>query len=198
MLPNTMHLGLSEAGLDEAGRGCLAGSVFAAAVILPDDFHHPLLNDSKQMTERARNLLREIIEREAVAWAVAEVSPERIDRINILNASIEAMNLAVERLGVRPEHLLVDGNRFHTSLDIPYTCVVKGDATYANIAAASVLAKTHRDECMLRLAAEFPEYGWAKNKGYPTLEHRRAVLEHGLTPYHRRSFSTGAEQLSLF
>lgn len=193
-----MHLGLSEAGLDEAGRGCLAGSVFAAAVILPDDFHHPLLNDSKQMTERARNLLREIIEREAVAWAVAEVSPERIDRINILNASIEAMNLAVERLGVRPEHLLVDGNRFHTSLDIPYTCVVKGDATYANIAAASVLAKTHRDECMLRLAAEFPEYGWAKNKGYPTLEHRRAVLEHGLTPYHRRSFSTGAEQLSLF
>lgn len=193
-----MHIGLCEAGLDEAGRGCLAGGVFAAAVILPEDFHHPLLNDSKQMTERARNILREIIEREAVAWAVVEVSPERIDRINILNASIEAMNIAVERLAVRPQHLLVDGNRFHTSLDIPYTCVVKGDATYANIAAASVLAKTHRDECMLRLAEEFPEYGWAKNKGYPTLEHRRAVLQHGLTPYHRRSFNTGADQLTLF
>jgi ribonuclease HII len=193
-----MHIGLCEAGLDEAGRGCLAGGVFAAAVILPENFHHPLLNDSKQMTERARNILREIIEREAVAWAVVEVSPERIDRINILNASIEAMNIAVERLAVRPEHLLVDGNRFHTSLDIPYTCVVKGDATYANIAAASVLAKTHRDECMLRLAEEFPEYGWAKNKGYPTLEHRRAVLQHGLTPYHRRSFNTGADQLTLF
>jgi ribonuclease HII len=193
-----MHIGLCEAGLDEAGRGCLAGGVFASAVILPEDFHHPLLNDSKQMTERARNILREIIEREAVAWAVVEVSPERIDRINILNASIEAMNIAVERLAVRPEHLLVDGNRFHTSLNIPYTCVVKGDATYANIAAASVLAKTHRDECMLRLAEEFPEYGWAKNKGYPTLEHRRAVLQHGLTPYHRRSFNTGADQLTLF
>lgn len=198
MLANSMHTGVCEAGLDEAGRGCLAGGVFAAAVILPEDFHHPLLNDSKQMTERARNILREIIEREAVAWAVVEVSPERIDRINILNASIEAMNIAVERLAVRPEHLLVDGNRFHTSLDIPYTCVVKGDATYANIAAASVLAKTHRDECMLRLAEEFPEYGWAKNKGYPTLEHRRAVLQHGLTPYHRRSFNTGADQLTLF
>ncbi|MBO5758539.1 MAG: ribonuclease HII [Rikenellaceae bacterium] len=198
MLANSMHIGLCEAGLDEAGRGCLAGGVFAAAVILPEDFHHPLLNDSKQMTERARNILREIIEREAVAWAVVEVSPERIDRINILNASIEAMNIAVERLAVRPQHLLVDGNRFHTSLDIPYTCVVKGDATYANIAAASVLAKTHRDECMLRLAEEFPEYGWAKNKGYPTLEHRRAVLQHGLTPYHRRSFNTGADQLTLF
>ena len=198
MLANSMHTGLCEAGLDEAGRGCLAGGVFAAAVILPEDFHHPLLNDSKQMTERARNILREIIEREAVAWAVVELSPERIDRINILNASIEAMNIAVERLSVRPEHLLVDGNRFHTSLDIPYTCVVKGDATYANIAAASVLAKTHRDECMLRLAEEYPEYGWAKNKGYPTLEHRRAVLEHGLSPYHRRSFNTGVSQLTLF
>ncbi len=198
MLSNSMHSTILEAGLDEAGRGCLAGPVFAAAVILPHDFHHPLLNDSKQMTERARNLLRTIIEREAVAWAVVEVSPQRIDQINILNASIEGMNLAVERLGVRPEHLLVDGNRFHTSLDIPYTCVVKGDATYANIAAASVLAKTHRDECMMRLAEEFPEYGWKRNKGYPTLEHRKAILEHGITPHHRRSFSTGAEQLSLF
>ncbi|MBQ8863278.1 MAG: ribonuclease HII [Rikenellaceae bacterium] len=198
MLSNSMHSTILEAGLDEAGRGCLAGPVFAAAVILPHDFHHPLLNDSKQMTERARNLLRTIIEREAVAWAVVEVSPQRIDQINILNASIEGMNLAVERLGVRPEHLLVDGNRFHTSLDIPYTCVVKGDATYANIAAASVLAKTHRDECMIRLAEEFPEYGWKRNKGYPTLEHRKAILEHGITPHHRRSFSTGAEQLSLF
>ena len=198
MLSNSMHSTILEAGLDEAGRGCLAGPVFAAAVILPHDFHHPLLNDSKQMTERARNLLRTIIEREAVKLAVVEVSPQRIDQINILNASIEGMNLAVERLGVRPEHLLVDGNRFHTSLDIPYTCVVKGDATYANIAAASVLAKTHRDECMIRLAEEFPEYGWKRNKGYPTLEHRKAILEHGITPHHRRSFSTGAEQLSLF
>ena len=193
-----MHTGLCEAGLDEAGRGCLAGGVFAAAVILPEDFHHPLLNDSKQMTERARNILREIIEREAVAWAVVEVSPERIDRINILNASIEAMNIAVERLSVRPEHLLVDGNRFHTSLEIPYTCVVKGDATYANIAAASVLAKTHRDECMLRLAEEYPEYGWDSNKGYPTKKHRLAVREYGLSPYHRKTFNSSPAQLELF
>jgi ribonuclease HII len=172
--------------------------VFAAAVILPPDFHHPLLNDSKQMTERARNLLRGVIEREAVAWAVAEVSAERIDQINILNASFEGMNLAVEALTTRPEHLLVDGNRFRTTLGIPYTCVVKGDATYANIAAASVLAKTHRDEYMLRLAKEYPAYGWDRNKGYPTREHRLAIREHGLTPYHRLSFNSSPEQLELF
>ena len=198
MLETCFQTKLIEVGCDEAGRGCLAGSVFAAAVILPPDFHHPLLNDSKQMTERARNLLRGVIEREAVAWAVAEVSAERIDQINILNASFEGMNLAVEALTTRPEHLLVDGNRFRTTLDIPYTCVVKGDATYANIAAASVLAKTHRDEYMLRMAEQYPHYEWHKNKGYPTLAHRKAILTHGLTPLHRKTFNSPAEQLSLF
>lgn len=198
MLANCMDINRVEAGLDEAGRGCLAGPVFAAAVILPPDFFHPLLNDSKQMTERARNILREIIEREALAWSVAQIDPRRIDQINILNASIEGMNTAVKGLSITPEHLLVDGNRFHTDLAIPYTCVVKGDATYANIAAASVLAKTHRDEYMLNAHAEFPQYGWSQNKGYPTIAHRKAILEYGLTPLHRRSFNTGVEQLSLF
>ncbi len=198
MLANCMDINRVEAGLDEAGRGCLAGPVFAAAVILPPDFYHPLLNDSKQMTERARNILREIIEREALAWSVAQIDPRRIDQINILNASIEGMNTAVKGLSITPEHLLVDGNRFHTDLAIPYTCVVKGDATYANIAAASVLAKTHRDEYMLNAHAEYPQYGWSQNKGYPTIAHRKAILEYGLTPLHRRSFNTGVEQLSLF
>ncbi len=198
MLANCMDINRVEAGLDEAGRGCLAGPVFAAAVILPPDFYHPLLNDSKQMTERARNILREIIEREALAWSVAQIDPRRIDQINILNASIEGMNTAIKGLSITPEHLLVDGNRFHTDLAIPYTCVVKGDATYANIAAASVLAKTHRDEYMLNAHAEFPQYGWSQNKGYPTIAHRKAILEYGLTPLHRRSFNTGVEQLSLF
>ncbi len=198
MLANCMDINRIEAGLDEAGRGCLAGPVFAAAVILPHDFYHPLLNDSKQMTERARNTLREIIEREALAWAVAEVSPERIDQINILHASIEGMNIATSNLRITPEHLLVDGNRFHTQLGIPYTCVVKGDATYTNIAAASVLAKTHRDEYMLKMHEQYPQYGWKQNKGYPTLAHRKAILEYGLTPLHRRTFNSGAEQLSLF
>ena len=198
MLANCMDINRVEAGLDEAGRGCLAGPVFAAAVILPPDFFHPLLNDSKQMTERARNILREIIEREALAWSVAQIDPRRIDQINILNASIEGMNTAVKGLSITPEHLLVDGNRFHTDLAIPYTCVVKGDATYANIAAASVLAKTHRDEYMLNAHAEYPQYGWSQNKGYPTIAHRKAILEYGLTPLHRRSFNTGVEQLSLF
>ena len=198
MLANCMDINRVEAGLDEAGRGCLAGPVFAAAVILPPDFYHPLLNDSKQMTERARNILREIIEREALAWSVAQIDPRRIDQINILNASIEGMNTAVKGLSITPEHLLVDGNRFHTDLAIPYTCVVKGDATYANIAAASVLAKTHRDEYMLNAHAEYPQYGWSQNKGYPTIAHRKAFLEYGLTPLHRRSFNTGVEQLSLF
>ena len=189
---------LIEAGCDEAGRGCLAGSVFAAAVILPRDFHHPLLNDSKQMTERRRNELRRIIEREAIAWRVEEVTAERIDRINILNASIEGMNLAIKGLTTTPEFIVVDGNRFHTDLDIPWRTIVKGDGKYANIAAASVLAKTYRDEYMLRLAEEYPAYGWAKNKGYPTREHRLAIREHGLTPYHRLSFNTSPEQLELF
>lgn len=189
---------LIEAGCDEAGRGCLAGSVFAAAVILPHDFHHPLLNDSKQMTERRRNELRHIIEREAIAWRVEEVKAERIDRINILNASIEGMNLAIKGLTTTPEFIVVDGNRFHTDLNIPWRTIVKGDGKYANIAAASVLAKTYRDEYMLRLAEEYPAYGWAKNKGYPTREHRLAIREHGLTPYHRLSFNTSPEQLELF
>lgn len=198
MLENSFQTELAEAGCDEAGRGCLAGAVFAAAVILPPDFHHPLLNDSKQMTERQRNLLREVIEREAVAWAVAAVSPARIDEINILNASFEGMTRAVESLAVRPAFLAIDGNRFRTRLDIPYSCIVKGDGKYADIAAASVLAKTHRDEEMLRLAAEYPQYGWERNKGYPTREHRLAIREHGLTPYHRLTFNHEIDQLSLF
>ncbi|MBO5732112.1 MAG: ribonuclease HII [Alistipes sp.] len=198
MLANTFQTELLEAGCDEAGRGCLAGSVFAAAVILPNDFHHPWLNDSKQMTEARRNKLREIIEREAVAWHVAEVTAERIDRINILNASIEGMNIAIKALDPYPEFVVIDGNRFHTSLDIAWRTIVKGDGKYANIAAASVLAKTHRDEYMLRLAEEFPMYGWDKNKGYPTRQHRLAVREYGLSPYHRLSFNCAPEQLELF
>ncbi len=187
-----------EAGCDEAGRGCLAGPVFAAAVILPEGFSHPLLNDSKQMTVRDRDALRGVIENEAVAWAVESVSAERIDAINILNASFEAMTLAVRRLERCPELLLIDGNRFRTTLDIPYRCVVGGDALYASIAAASVLAKTHRDEYMERLAAEFPEYGWLKNKGYPTKQHRDAIARHGLSPHHRKSFRSEAGQQTLF
>ncbi len=198
MLETTFQTELIEAGCDEAGRGCLAGSVFAAAVILPPDFHHPLLNDSKQMSERRRNELRTIIEREALAWSVQEVTAERIDQINILNASIEGMNLALKALSIRPEFIVVDGNRFKTDLDIPYRTIVKGDGKYANIAAASVLAKTHRDEYMMRLAEEFPMYDWAKNKGYPTLKHRLAIREHGLSPYHRLTFNTSPEQLELF
>ena len=198
MLDNCYQTELVEAGCDEAGRGCLAGSVFAAAVILPPDFYHPLLNDSKQMTERRREQLRAIIEREAVAWSVQEVTAERIDIINILNASIEGMNLAIRALGTTPGYIVVDGNRFHTDLMIPWRTIVKGDGKYANIAAASVLAKTHRDEYMMRLAEEYPMYGWAKNKGYPTREHRLAIREYGLTPYHRLSFNSSPEQLELF
>ena len=185
MLENSFQQSLLEAGCDEAGRGCLAGSVFAAAVILPPDFHHPLLNDSKQMSEKNRYALREIICREAVAWAVQEISAERIDEINILNASFEGMSLAVTQLNPQPEFLAIDGNRFYTKLEIPFQCVIKGDGKYANIAAASVLAKTFRDDYMLRIAEEYPMYGWAKNKGYPTREHRLSVREFGLSPYHR-------------
>ena len=198
MLENFYQTELLEAGCDEAGRGCLAGSVFAAAVILPPDFHHPLLNDSKQMTERNRNILREIIEREAVAWAVQEVSAARIDEINILNASFEGMSLSVEQLNPQPQFLAIDGNRFRTRLNIPYTCVIKGDGKYADIAAASVLAKTHRDEYMMRLHEEYPHYNWKSNKGYPTRDHRLAIREHGLSPYHRLSFNHNIGQLELF
>lgn len=198
MLENCYQKDLLEAGCDEAGRGCLAGSVFAAAVILPPDFHHPLLNDSKQMTARNRDTLRGVIEREAVAWAVAEVTAARIDEINILNASFEGMNTAVVQLSAAPQFLAIDGNRFRTSLDIPYACIVKGDGKYADIAAASVLAKTHRDEYMMRLHGEYPQYGWDRNKGYPTREHRLAIRRHGLTPYHRLSFNHDKDQLELF
>ena len=197
-METTFQRELIEAGCDEAGRGCLAGSVFAAAVILPPDFYHPLLNDSKQMTERRRDQLRVIIEREAIAWHVAEVTAERIDQINILHASIEGMNIALKALKTVPEYIVVDGNRFHTDLSTPWRTIVKGDGKYANIAAASVLAKTHRDEYMMRIAEEYPMYGWAKNKCYPTREHRIAVREYGLSPYHRKTFNVSPEQLELF
>ena len=198
MLENSFQHELIEAGCDEAGRGCLAGSVFAAAVILPPDFYHPLLNDSKQMSEKNRYALREVICKEAVAWAVQEVSAERIDEINILHASFEGMSLAVEQLNPQPEFLAIDGNRFYTKLQLPFQCIVKGDGKYANIAAASVLAKTHRDEYMMRLHEEFPHYGWDRNKGYPTREHRLAIREYGLTPYHRMTFNHLEGQMELF
>ena len=197
MLKPYLVEGRIEAGCDEAGRGCLAGPVTAAAVILPQGFSHELLNDSKQLTERQRDMLRPIIEREALAWAVAMVSPEEIDHINILNASITAMHRAVDQLKVRPEALLIDGNRFKPYRDIPHTTIVKGDATMMSIAAASILAKTHRDELMCRLAKECPGYGWERNKGYPTKEHRAAIARLGITPHHRRSFQL-LEQPTLF
>ena len=193
--------GRLEAGCDEAGRGPLAGPVFAAAVILPADFHHPLLNDSKQMTERAREELRSIIEREAVAWAVEEVSVDDIDRLNILWASVTGMQRAVLRLDPRPEFLLVDGNKFRPFQGYgfnDYTTVVHGDATYASIAAASVLAKTHRDEFMRRISADYPQYGWDRNMGYPTAEHIEAIRLHGYTPWHRKSFHVKELEPSLF
>lgn len=182
------HPTLLEAGCDEAGRGCLAGPVVAAAVILPKDFYHPLLNDSKQLTEKQRNVLKPIIEQAAVAYAVGMVDNEQIDVINILNASIRAMHLAVEQLAVTPRLLLIDGNRFKPYKDIQHACIVKGDSLYASIAAASVLAKTARDELMEGLAEEYPHYGWKNNKGYPTRQHRDAIKVHGATNYHRKSF----------
>lgn len=197
-LLNRMNEGLIEAGCDEAGRGPLAGPVYAASVILPDDFHHPLLNDSKKMTEKARNILREVIEKEAVAWAVEAVDASEIDQLNILNASITGMQRAVRRLSVKPEFLLIDGNRFKPFDGYAYKTVVHGDATYASIAAASVLAKTWRDEFMRKIAAEFPEYGWAKNMGYPTKEHIEAIRKHGYTPYHRMSFHPKELEPTLF
>lgn len=197
MLENCTQYDLPEGGCDEAGRGCLAGAVFAAAVILPPDFSDPLLDDSKRMTERNRDRLRLVIEREAVAWAVEAVSAARIDEINILNASFEGMSLAVARLDPAPQLLAIDGNRFRTNLGIPYRCIVKGDGKYADIAAASVLAKTHRDEYMRRLDAEYPQYGWAKNKGYPTRAHRLAIRRYGLSPYHRLTFNHEADQMEF-
>ena len=187
-----------EAGCDEAGRGPLAGPVFAAAVILPKDFHHPLLNDSKKMTEKAREILRPIIEAEAVAWAVEEVSAEEIDSINILNASITGMQRAVRRLSVKPDFLLIDGNRFKPMKEYEHLCVVKGDGKYTSIAAASVLAKTYRDEYMRRLAQEYPQYGWERNMGYPTKEHVDAIIKHGYTPHHRKSFHLKQLEPTLF
>ena len=197
-LLNFLHSDLVEAGCDEAGRGPLAGPVFAAAVILPKDFHHPLLNDSKKMTEKARETLRPIIEREAIAWAVEEVSAEEIDTINILNASIAGMQRAVRRLSVKPEYLLIDGNRFKPFDDYKYQCIVKGDAKFTSIAAASVLAKTYRDEYMRTLALKHPEYGWERNMGYPTKEHIEAIRQHGYTAQHRKSFHVKELEPTLF
>lgn len=181
--------GLVEAGCDEAGRGCLAGSVYAAAVILPPDYENSELNDSKKLTARRRRLLRETIERDAVAWAVGVVTPEEIDSINILNASILAMHRALDKLKVRPQAVIVDGNRFKPYCDLPYTTIVKGDGKYLSIAAASILAKTYRDDYMDRLAEEYPAYDWLNNKGYPTKKHREAIRREGITPYHRRTFN---------
>ena len=188
MLQPYLHKNLLECGLDEAGRGCLAGPVFAAAVILPPDFNNELLNDSKQLSEAQRYQLRPIIEWQAIAWGVGMVMPDEIDKINILNASFLAMHRALEQLKVQPQHLLVDGNRFKTTLTIPYTCVVKGDATYQSIAAASILAKTYRDDYMNHLDAQYPQYQWAVNKGYPTKVHREAIQQFGITPHHRLTY----------
>ena len=215
MLASHYYEGKVEAGCDEAGRGSLAGSVYAAAVILPPDYHNDLLNDSKQLTEKRRYQLREIIERDAVAWAVGIVSPDEIDKINILNASILAMHRALDQLKVRPEAIIVDGNRFkpyrepitnnnetitnnREPITIPYTTIVKGDGKYLAIAAASILAKTYRDDYMNELAKEYPQYDWLSNKGYPTKKHRDAIRQYGITPYHRKSYNLlGTEELSL-
>lgn len=189
---------LIEAGCDEAGRGCYAGPVFAAAVILPKNFYHPLLNDSKQVKELQRNELRIIIEQQAIAFAVGMVTHEEIDQINILKASFKAMHLAIEKLNPQPQFLLIDGNRFTSYKKIKHQCIVKGDATYANIAAASILAKTYRDDFMMKLHKKFPQYNWQKNKGYGTLEHRKAIEEFGLCKYHRKSFNILPKQMKLF
>jgi len=198
MLESCYYKGLTEAGCDEAGRGCLAGAVYAAAVILPEGYQNELLNDSKQLTEKKRYQLRETIERDAVAWAVGIVTPEEIDKINILNASILAMHRALDQLKVRPQAVIVDGNRFKPWGGIPYTTIVKGDGKYLAIAAASILAKTYRDDYMKRLAEDYPQYDWCSNKGYPTGKHREAIRRYGITPYHRKSYNLlGDGQLSL-
>ena len=208
MLASHYYNGKVEAGCDEAGRGCLAGSVYAAAVIFPEDYQNDELNDSKQLTNKRRKQLREIIQRDAVAWAVGIVTPEEIDHINILNASILAMHRALDQLQVRPEAIIVDGNRFkpyhepitnnREPITIPHTTIVKGDGKYLSIAAASILAKTYRDDYMDLLAQEFPQYDWLSNKGYPTKKHREAIRQYGITPYHRKTFNMlGDGQLSL-
>ena len=215
MLASHYYEGKIEAGCDEAGRGCLAGSVYAAAVIFPEDYQNEELNDSKQLTDKRRKQLREIIERDAVAWAVGIVTPDEIDRINILNASILAMHRALDQLSIRPEAIIVDGNRFkpyhptdiiprpsllvpHSSSAIPHTTIVKGDGKYLSIAAASILAKTYRDDYMDQLALEYPQYDWQKNKGYPTPKHREAIRQYGITPFHRKTFNMlGDGQLSF-
>ena len=198
MLKSHYYEGLVEAGCDEAGRGCLAGSVYAAAVIFPPDYQNADLNDSKQLTDRRRHLLREVIERDALAWAVGIVTAEEIDKINILNASILAMHRALDGLKVRPQAVIVDGNRFKPYGDVPFTTIVKGDGKYLSIAAASILAKTFRDDYMNQLAEEYPMYDWHGNKGYPTRKHREAIRQYGITPYHRRSYNLlGDGQLML-
>lgn len=198
MLAPYLHKDLIEAGLDEAGRGCYAGPVFAAAVILPKDFFHPLLNDSKQLKEKDRDLLRPIIEKESIAFAVAAVDNDEIDKINILQASYKAMHLSLDKMKTIPQSLLIDGNRFKTYKTIPHQCIIKGDGKYAAIAAASILAKTYRDELMKKIHLEFPYYGWDKNKGYGTAIHRNAIEQHGICRYHRKSFNIlPAENLLL-
>lgn len=199
MLKSHYYQGKVEAGCDEAGRGCLAGSVYAAAVIFPEDYENAELNDSKQLTDKKRHELRDIIQRDALAWAVGIVTPQEIDKINILNASILAMHRALDQLKVQPEAVIVDGNRFRPYNALPHTCIVKGDAKYLSIAAASILAKTYRDDYMDALAEEYPQYDWKSNKGYPTKKHREAIKEYGTTPYHRMSYRLlPQEELSLF
>lgn len=198
MLKNAYYINKVEAGCDEAGRGCLAGSVFAAAVILPPDYENELLNDSKQLSEKKRYLLRSMIEKDALAWAVGVVTAVEIDKINILNASILAMHRALDALSVRPEAIIVDGNRFKPYHDMPHTTIVKGDGKYLSIAAASILAKTYRDDYMKAIAEEFPQYDWQSNKGYPTKKHRAAIKEYGISSYHRKSFTLlPPEELSI-
>lgn len=198
MLLSYLNKDLIEAGCDEAGRGCLAGSVYAAAVILPSDYRNEMLNDSKKLTEKQRYELREIIQKDALSWAIGVVTPEEIDKINILNASFLAMHRAIDQLSIEPEHLLIDGNRFNKYKDIPHTTVVKGDGKYLSIAAASILAKTYRDDYMNRLHSEYPMYSWDKNKGYPTKKHREAIRLYGTSPYHRMSYNLlGDGQLSF-
>ena len=197
MLEPYYHSGVIEAGCDEAGRGCLAGPVYAAAVIMPPDFRNDILNDSKQLTEKKRYQLREIIEREALAWAVGIVDNHEIDEINILRASILAMHRALDQLKVRPEEVIVDGNRFYKYRNLPHTTIVKGDGKYMSIAAASILAKTYRDDFMLKIHKEYPRYHWDKNKGYPAKVHREAIRQYGTTPYHRMSYNLLGDSLQL-
>ncbi|GLR19002.1 ribonuclease HII [Portibacter lacus] len=200
MLLSYKNSGVVEAGCDEAGRGCIAGPVFAAAVILPPDFQHPILNDSKKISRKQRRELKTIIEKEAIAWSVAKINPKEIDQINILNASFKAMHKAIDKLSVEPEHLLIDGNRFNPFKEYTYECIIKGDGKYNSIAAASILAKTYRDDFMEKFANRYPYYSWETNKGYPTRDHRKAVMEHGPCIHHRRSFRLypSWEQAKLF